>query len=94
MVFELTAGAGAVCGAIHRLGKLGVIPSYGYDRERPSGAGLKLLVWAMIIGMVGMTGKFDSFGSGLMFGLIFVGAWKVAEEAAEFLADCVESWRA
>lgn len=93
MVFELTAGAGAVCGVIHRLGKLGFIPSYGYDRARDASAGLKLLMWAHVLAAVALLAGADTFAGGLWIGLIFLGAWKLAEEAAGFVVDVVDSAR-
>ena len=85
MVLWVTIGAGALCGASHRLGKLGMIPSYGYDSERPWPAAFKVLAWAMVLAAVGLIGGFDGFGDGLLFGLAFVGAWKIAEEVAEMV---------
>ena len=93
MVFEITAGLGALCGAIHRLGKLGIIPAYGYEREREWPAGFKLVMWGFVLATVVEIGRFEDFESGLLFGLVFVGAWKLTEEAAELVADCVEGLR-
>ncbi len=94
MVLEITVGAGALFGATHRLGKLGVIPNYGYERSRAAWpAWLKLVTWGHILAGVAVMGAFDSFESGLLFGLAFIGAWKVAEEAAEVAFDLVETVR-
>ena len=93
MVFELTAGIAAICGAVHRFGKLGYIPAYGYDRANQWPAGLKLLLMIMSIGTVGIIGKFENFESGFLFGLVFIGSWKLSEEALEFIVDCWEGLR-
>jgi hypothetical protein len=91
MVFEVTIGIEAACGVIHRLGKLGFIPSYGYDRAADMPAGFKLLAWLHVLGAVALIGNFDNFESGLLFGLAFVGAWKVCEEVTGLAVDVVEA---
>ncbi|MCB2083421.1 MAG: hypothetical protein KDD90_05145, partial [Sphingomonadaceae bacterium] len=85
MVLELTILAGAVGGVIHRLGKLDFIPNYGQQPSTP--AAFKLVTMAMLVLAVATIGNFETFQSGLMFGLVALGSWKIAEEAAETVID-------
>lgn len=54
-------------------------------------AGIKLLLWLFVLGAVGMIGNFDNFAGGLLFGLAFVGSWKICEEFTGFVVDMIQS---
>lgn len=93
MVFEITVGAGAAIGIWYRISKIRARQKAWPETPPEWSARVKVFMWLHVLAFVGLIGKFDTFESGLMFGLIFVGAMKLTEELAEAAIDSYHDLR-